>query len=111
MTETTDADYVDYSVLHGPSREKMWLNFMFGPMVGEYSAHNVQSGAIRWTWRKWTCNSIHGNDVRGVSVDGRRWRQINIPTSGFAAYEGVGANAADYFDKILDTMCCGKLPF
>jgi hypothetical protein len=111
LTETTDADYVDYSVRYGPSRQKMWLNFMFGPMVGEYSAHNVQSGAIRWIWRKWTCNGIEGNDVRGRSSDGARWRYINIPTSGFAAYEGVAAKAADYFNGILDTMCCGKPPF
>lgn len=111
LTETTDADYVDYSVQYSPGREKMWLKFTVGPMVGEYSPHDAQSRAIRWTWRKWTCNGIEGNDVRGRSSDGARWRYINIPASGFAAYEGVGARPADYFDGILDTMCCGKLPF
>jgi len=111
LTKTTDADYVDYRVRYGPTREKMWLNFVFGPMVGEYAAHNTHSGDIRWTWRKWTCNGIEGNDVRGISSDGGRWRYINMAASGFAAYEGVAAKAADYFDGILDTMCCGKRLF
>jgi hypothetical protein len=111
LTETTDADYVDYSVRYGPRRQKIWLNFMFGPMVGGYAPHDVQSGAIQWTRRKWTCNGIEGSDMRGLSSDGRRWRHINIPTSGFAAYKSVTAKAADYFDGILDTMCCGTMPF
>jgi hypothetical protein len=42
-----------------------------------------------------------------VDDDGRRWRHIAIPF-GFAEYEGVPEDAAKYFDKILDTMCCGK---
>jgi len=111
LTETADADYVEYHVRYNPKPEKMWLNFMFGPMVGEYTAHNVHDGEIRWTWRKWTCNGIEGNDVRGLSSDGGKWRYISIPTSGFAAYEGVTPKAADYFDGILDTMCCVKRPF
>ncbi|PYT28103.1 MAG: hypothetical protein DMG58_19040 [Acidobacteria bacterium] len=111
LNKTTDADYVEYHVQYGPSLEKVWLNFMFGPMVGGYSTHDVQGETIRWTSRKWQCNVIEGSDVRGVSSDGRGWRYINIPTSGFAAYEGVAAKAADYLDGILDSMCCGKRPF
>ena len=111
LTKTTDADYLEYHVRYGPTSEKVWLNFTFGPMVGGYSPHDVQGRTIRWTSRKWQCNRIEGSDVRGVSSDGRRWRYINILASGFAAYESVDAKAADYFDGILDTMCCGKLPF
>jgi hypothetical protein len=111
LTETTDADYVEYHVRYGPTFEKVWLNFMFGPMVGGYSPHDVQGETIRWTWRKWTCNGIEGNDVRGLSADGHRWRYINVLASGFAAYEGVATKAADYFDKILDTMCCAMPVF
>jgi hypothetical protein len=111
LTETADADHVDYHVRYGPSREKAWLKFTVGPMVGGYSPHDAQSGAIRWTWRKWTCNGIEGNDVRGLSSDGNKWRYINIPASGFAAYESVDAKAADYFDGILDTMCCARPTF
>jgi len=48
-----------------------------------------------------------GGDWRGKSADGRRWRHIGIPLGGFASYQGVPQKAADYFDRILDTMCCG----
>lgn len=111
LTETIDADYVEYRVRYGPSREKAWLKFTVGAMMGEYSPHDDQKRAISWTWRKWTCNGIEGNDVRGHSSDGGKWRYIKIPASGFAAYEGVTAKAADYFDGILDKMCCGNGPF
>jgi len=110
LKDTSDIDYVEYYVRYGPKREKVWLQFMFGPLVDRHAPRDIHETAIRWTWRIWDCNGIEGRDVRGVSSGGIRWRYIDVPAGRFAAYDGVPTKAADYFDRILDTMCCGKCP-
>jgi hypothetical protein len=105
-----DVDYVEYYIRYGPERDKLWLKFMFGPMVGGHSPHDLDNSSIQWTSRKWACNGDEdGTDWIGVEADGRKWRHIAIPL-GFATYQGVPPKAADYFDRILNTMCCGKCP-
>jgi hypothetical protein len=112
VTKISNLDFVEYYVWYGEKRDSLRLNFMFGPTVGGHSPRQLQDESINWTTRKWTCSSgIEGSEWRGTSPDGRRWRHLAISVAGFAAYEGVPPNAADYFDKILDTMCCGKCPF
>lgn len=106
-----DVDYVEYFVRYGPKQDNLWLKFMFGLMVGGNSPKDLANTSITWTARKWDCDQEEdGTDWRGTSADGRRWHHISIPF-GFAAYEGVPQKAADYFDRILDTMCCGKCPY
>lgn len=111
MTKTTDIDYVDYYVLYGPEREKIWLRIMLGPLAGGSSPpQDLNDTSIQWAQRTWECGAsrINGKEWRGSDANGRRWRHIAIPLCGFAAYRNVPAKAAKYFDKILDSMCCGK---
>lgn len=104
-----DVDYVVYNVRYGPESNKLWLQFMFGPMVGGYMPRDLENPAIKWTALGWDCELNRGTDWRGAAADGRRWRHLTVPF-GFATYQGVPPKAAAYFDKILDTMCCGKRP-
>jgi hypothetical protein len=110
MTRVTDIDYEKYYVRFGRKQDKLWINFMFGALVSGFKPRELENTSITWTAHKWGChNDDDGTDWHGIGTDGRRWRHISIPF-GFAAYEGVPPNAADYFDKILDTICCGKCP-
>jgi hypothetical protein len=110
VTKVADIDYVEYYVRYGPKQDKLWLRFMFGGLVGGDSPNDLQKTSIKWTAQTWSCGRVEdGKDWRGSSGDGLRWRHVSIPF-GFAAYEGAPPRAADYFDKILDTMCCGKCP-
>lgn len=103
-----DADYGTYSVRYGSNRAAEWLEFVLGPLVGGYYPHDLGNPSIKWTSQKWGCyGDEYGNDWRGIGIDGRRWRHIGM-FDGFAAYEGVTPKAADYFDKILDSKCCGE---
>ena len=107
VTKVADVDYVEYDVRYGSKQDKLWLQFMFGPTVGG-PLRDPEHDSIKWTWHNWGCGgNCVGTDRRGSTDDGRRWRSIAMP-SGFAAYQGLPSNAARYFDKILDTMCCGK---
>jgi hypothetical protein len=108
IKKVVDADYVEYFVRYGPERDKLWLRFMLGPLVGGESPQALGDTSIKWKAQKWGCEGqVEGTDWRGVGPEGRTWRHITIPF-GFAAYEGASPKAAKYFDKVLDTMCCGK---
>ena len=103
-----DVDYVEYYILHGPSQNKTWLRLMFGGNVGGYTPDALTDAAIRWTSRKLICDGMDvGTDWRGSGADGREWRHLGIPF-GFAEYKGVSKRAAAYFDKVLDSVSCGK---
>jgi hypothetical protein len=111
ITRTSDTDYVRYSVRYGSSRDAQWLGLFTGAMVGGDRPDDIRNSSINWTSEAWGCHrEAGGTDWRGVGPDGRRWRHITFPF-GFATYEGVTPKAAAYFDKILDTMCCGKCPY
>jgi hypothetical protein len=108
MQKVQDVDYVEYHVRYGPKEEKVWLKFMFGRLVGGHSPDDLGNSTIHWTSHKLRCNQDEGGtDWRGTNGDGRRWRHVSIPF-GFAAYRSVAPKAAQYFDKILDTMCSGS---
>jgi hypothetical protein len=110
-TKLFDADYGGYYVRYGPTVDKLWLKFMFGALIGGYSPDDLQNPAIKWTARHLICEGSEvGTDWRGSTLDGHRWRHIGI-AFGFADYQNVPGKAADYFDKILDTVSCGRDPF
>jgi hypothetical protein len=112
ITKRVDADYVVYGIRYRVNANDLWLNVVLGPLVGGGSPHDLQNGSIKWLRSSVTCQGgITVLDWRGAAEDGRRWRHIAIPLGGFAAYQGVPIKAADYFDKILDTMCCGQCPY
>jgi hypothetical protein len=41
----------------------------------------------------------------GILKDGRRWRWIGAPLADAVSYENVTADAADFFDRILASIC------
>lgn len=109
--KSIDADYVVYRIRYGRKADNLWLEMMLGPLVGGEDPHELQNGSIKWVRTSTTCrDGLTIRDWRGTAQDGRRWRHIAIPLSGYAAYKDVPPKAADYFDKILDTMCCGQCP-
>jgi len=110
-TKFYDTDYGGYYVRYGPTVDELWLKFMFGASIGGYSPDDLQNPAIKWTARNLMCEgSVVGTDWRGSTSDGHRWHHIGI-SFGFADYRNVPAKAADYFDKILDTVSCGRDPY
>jgi|KBSMisStaDraftv2_1062788.scaffolds.fasta_scaffold24450_2 hypothetical protein len=110
ITKVSDVDYVEYYVRYGPAPPKVWLKFMFGLSVGGYSPDDLENTSIKWTARKQICNGSEvGTDWRCATFNGRRWRHVSV-LFGFAEYRDVPAKAADYFDKILDTVSCGRDP-
>lgn len=105
-----DVDYNTYAVRYGNTRAAKWLVFMFGLLVGGSGSlpNDVGNPSIKWTkQRRICCGDEVATDWRGVGADGRKWRHIGI-TGGSARYEDVSPEAAEYFDKILDSMCCRK---
>ena len=111
VTKGADADYSTISVRYGPEADAKWLGFIFGVLASKDSPDDLGRTSIKWTSKPWGCHGDHdGTDWHGVGEDGRRWRHISVPF-GFATYKGVPPKAAQYFDKILDTMCCGKCPY
>ncbi len=110
VERTQDIDYVVYSIPYGSKKDKVWLSFMVGALVGGLSPKDLGDSAIQWTGQVWGCNQEElVKDWRGVTANGRRSRLMNIPL-GIAIYQGVSTEAAQYFDKVLDTMCCRKSP-
>jgi len=103
-----DVDYVSYHIRYGPKGGKIWLKMMFSCMGGGNAPDNLQGSSIRWTAIKWSCGEKTGGaDWRGIRADGHQRRHVSLPF-GFAAYEGMPPEAADYFDRVLDSMCCGS---
>ena len=110
ITKSKCDDYVIYRIGYGEKAQKSGLIMMFGQYAAKPVPHALENKSIKWTSTPWSCGekAISGNDWRGIADD-LRWRHISMPF-GYAAYQGVPEKAADYFDKILDTMCCGRCP-
>lgn len=109
VKKVPDVDYVEYFIRYGEPQDKLWLKFMLGGHLGDNTPKSLRDPSIRWTTRNWGCEGHEdGTDWRGLGLNGQRWRYIRIPF-GFASYENVPWKAAGYFDKILDSMCCGKV--
>ncbi len=56
--------------------------------------------------REWQCPEGSGRDFR-FQRDGRNWRLLTFPM-GFAEYKNVPSQAAQEFDRALDSLCCQK---
>ncbi len=110
IKKIADVDYVEYYVRSGPEQDKMWLRFMLGPTLGEHPPDDLGNTLIQWKAQEWGCfQHEDGTDWRGIGPDGHRWRHMIFPF-GFATYKDTPPKAANYFDRILDSMCCGECP-
>jgi len=101
-----------------------------GPVNGEHDTHwyvHKQKGSLHvvegYAWhaglpledllsaskslkvRGWDFRTIVGLDLSGELNDGRRWRWIGAPLAAAVSYENASPEVADFFDRILDSVC------
>ena len=55
--------------------------------------------------RGWEFGNIIGLDLSGRSQTGSRWRWIGAPLAVAISYEGASPDEAEYFDRILESVC------
>jgi hypothetical protein len=55
--------------------------------------------------RGWFFGDIAGLDLSGETKDGKRWRWVGAPLADAVEYKNANPGVADYFDKIVETMC------
>jgi len=100
-----DTDYGTYAIGFGPADNRVWLKGIFG--------NNSTRGVVRKQWlaassrvtrRTWVLGRGTGTDIRGTLQNGNRWRYFGHPTEDFHYYD-VSAEAASYFDRIIDNVC------
>ncbi|MFN3326822.1 MAG: carboxypeptidase-like regulatory domain-containing protein [Bryobacteraceae bacterium] len=59
--------------------------------------------------RGWEAGNIVGLDLAGVTEDGQRWRWIGAPLAFAVSYENASTKAAEFFDRVLHSLCRGEL--
>lgn len=57
--------------------------------------------------RGWEFGDIIGLDLAGQLSDGRRWRWFGAPLADAVSYESAAPEEAEYFDRVLDSICFG----
>jgi hypothetical protein len=66
---------------------------------------NLLSASKSIDVRGWEFGKIAGLDLSGISQTGRRWRWIGAPVADAISYEDAAPEDAEYFDRILDSIC------
>jgi hypothetical protein len=99
-----DIDYVDYNVGFGKGTERVWMHGIHGSNAsgGKVSSELLDTNII--SQRIWKSEGIEMVDARGTLTNGHYWRFIGI-FGEQVAYKNVPKDAADYFDRMLDTIC------
>ncbi len=106
VKKIADIDYRDYRVAYGPPNRREWMQLMFGPLVSSGPPRKEWlTSSVRFSEQSWSCGKLAGLEMRGVSADSKRSRWTGF-FMGFASYEGVSKEAANFFDSIIDSMCC-----
>ena len=110
VRKDSDVDYVLYWARFGKTDQ--WLQVWSGVNVGS-------SGDAHEDWLVDSSNyserrisgSSWGIDSRGVFKDGTRWRSANFAIGQeYVRYKGATAEAAAYFDDIIDSACLLPAP-
>lgn len=60
------------------------------------------------TVRGWVFEGIVGLDLSGHTNEGKYWRWVGAPVAEAIEYEAASRATADYFDKIISTLCYGS---
>lgn len=77
------------------------------PRPPEYLIENSREYALRY-WRS-RDQSVEGVDARGIDAKGRSWRHLNVEFMDLR-YSQVSAEAAKFFDSLIDSMCMPPAP-
>ena len=64
----------------------------------------VRSSSFQERWNR------GGHDIRGEFKTGKEWRHLAMPWDEAAYYNGVSEQAADYYDRIMDSVCLAAGP-
>jgi len=105
-----DADYTEYVIRYGSNLDRQWLEIWSGPTVSNGlppEAMLVQSVELRT--RALKCGSHTGSqgvDIGGKLADGSYWRWVRYPPEMVALYKNAPQQAAQFFDQIIDGLCC-----
>jgi hypothetical protein len=100
-----DVDYSDYAIRFGPKQAPAWLRGIYGP--------TATSGAVPPDWlllstevsqREWNFGDLKGVDSKGRLANGNYWRYFGRYGESVRYYD-VPADAAAYFDGILNNAC------
>lgn len=108
--QSGDVDFSGYLIPHTSAGKTHYLRTMSGavccsghPLADEYL------DSLTLSERGWLIKlerrRIDGLDARGVATNGTLWRWVGPLLGEFAEYKGVDAEAAKYFDAILDSIC------
>src|SRR6266705_3428008 len=100
-----DIDYSDYNLGYVVQKKTYWLYGIFGPMATSGNVPNdwlaASTGVTRRTWKR---GDFGGVDAKGNLSNGNRWRYFGqIGES--VEYHDVPAEAAAFFDRIIDGVC------
>ncbi|MBZ5646827.1 MAG: carboxypeptidase-like regulatory domain-containing protein [Acidobacteriia bacterium] len=110
VKKTTDIDYVLYRVRFARTNEsvEIWSGVnvgINGDPIDDWLVKSSEYSERRIGGASW------GIDARGTSIDGSRWRSANMVIgSELVRYSGVSADAAAYFDAIIDSACTVPRP-
>jgi hypothetical protein len=98
----SDADYVEYSIARG---KDSWLHGIWGvAATGGQVPDRLIKSSVEVTVRTWTFRDIQGPDAKGRLPNGNYWRFLAMFGEAVEYYD-VPADAAIYFDRILDDAC------
>ena len=104
----TDADYSAYSIGFGAKQDRAWLSGVHGPLVsGEKAPEAWLSSSAEVSQRVWRHRKYEGIDARGKLTNGNYWRYFGQYGEVIQYYD-VSAEAAAYFDSLIDKVCIAE---
>jgi hypothetical protein len=100
-----DVDYSDFAVGFGPKKSRVWLQGIYGPMATSGKVpEDWLSASVEVTRRTWKFTDLEGVDVKGKLANGNYWRYLGLYGESIKYYD-VPADAAAYFDSLLNNAC------
>jgi hypothetical protein len=103
-----DIDYKSYSVGFSVQKKSYWLSGIFG-MVAAYVPEDLLKKSTEVTQRPWKRGDFNGLDTKGKLPNGNFWRYFGLGDE-LIRYEDVPAEAAAFFDGLLDKVCFRDRP-
>ena len=108
VVHVTDIDYTSYSVHYSVQKKTYRLHGIFG-MVAAYVPEDLLTKSTDVTQRPWKRGNSNGIDTKGKLANGNLWRYFGEGDE-LIRYEDVPAEAALFFDRLLDNVCVRDRP-
>jgi hypothetical protein len=105
LKKVRDADYLLYIIYDRKNKHEV-LEVWFGLSVSSgYPPDDLLISSNEFAERSWTCETGTGVDLRGRLRTGEHWRWTSL-LLGMAKYRVKSEEAADSFDRIIDSLYC-----